>query len=311
MSVETKGKAPSKRIKANFKIAVGFDVASAFCFATYQAMSAKLIADGIGAVDIILYRSLLAVMIGLLTLLFAGNLSLLKSSGKVVKVCAARALVVFFANYFWISALLSVTLTDAVALHFTMPLITSLLAIGFLKEKLTRQKIYAVLVGFLGVLVILSPKLTLGTYGALVGEAFCLIAATLWAGGNIMTKTLSNDQNNFNVNLVYINGFALLVAILMAGGFNGFPFDTTASMMMVLIGGIYYLTCYFQMMAYVHTEISSLQPYAFTRMIFMMIYDVVFFAKGWDIHGIIGGCVVFLSGLMYYRGRARNKNVGF
>jgi drug/metabolite transporter (DMT)-like permease len=297
--------------KGNFKAAVGFDIMSAFCFTTYQAMSAKLIAGGISAVDIIMYRSLIAVLIGFITVLMLGKASLLKVSSKVVRVCAARASVVFFANYFWISALATVTLTDAIALHFTMPLITSLLAIAFLNEKFTRQKLYSIIFGFLGVMVILSPKLTLGTYGAMVGEIFCLAAATLWAGGNIMTKTLSNDKNNFNVNLVYINGFALLISMVIAGGFNPFPFDINSLLMMILIGGIYYLTCYFQMMAYVHTEISSLQPYAFTRLVFMMIYDVIFFNKGWDIHGIIGGCVIFVSGLMYYRGKARNKNVGF
>jgi len=64
---------------------------------------------------------------------------------------ALRYAVHYGAQYAWLYALTLIPLAQLVALEFTMPIWTLLLAAGFLGERLHRRKVVAVALGWAGV----------------------------------------------------------------------------------------------------------------------------------------------------------------
>ncbi|MGL6110489.1 MAG: DMT family transporter, partial [Rubrivivax sp.] len=70
---------------------------------------------------------------------------------------AARNLVHYAAQYGWFVALTMIPLAQVVAIEFTMPIWTAMLAVGFLGERLNRWKVLAIALGLIGVGVIVRP----------------------------------------------------------------------------------------------------------------------------------------------------------
>lgn len=101
----------------------------------------------------------------------------------------------FVAQFLWATSLLLLPLTTVFALEFTMPAWATLLAVLFLGEKLTVSRVGAVLLGFVGVLVILRPG-----FGMFNPAAFLVLLAALgYALNMITTKMLTSNQSTFTI----------------------------------------------------------------------------------------------------------------
>ncbi len=92
----------------------------------------------------------------------------------------------FCAQSLWAWSLMLLPLATVFALEFTAPAWTMLLAIFFLGERLTRSRIVALVLGFVGVLIIVRPGLESFQPAALI----VLAAALLFACAIVATKQL-------------------------------------------------------------------------------------------------------------------------
>jgi drug/metabolite transporter (DMT)-like permease len=72
----------------------------------------------------------------------------------------ARNLIHYVGQYCWFLSLAMIPIAQVIAIEFTMPLWTALLAAGFLGEKLTAARIAAVALGLFGILLIMGPGVT-------------------------------------------------------------------------------------------------------------------------------------------------------
>lgn len=80
----------------------------------------------------------------------------------------------FAAQFFWFLAVALIPLAQVVAIEFTMPIWTALLAAALLGERLTGNRMLAIALGFGGVLIILRPGVAEVSPGA-----FSALAAAL------------------------------------------------------------------------------------------------------------------------------------
>jgi drug/metabolite transporter (DMT)-like permease len=101
----------------------------------------------------------------------------------------------FGAQYLWATSLLLLPLSTVFALEFTMPAWTALLAAMFLHERLTRSRIGAVALGFIGVLVIIRPGLESFRPAAVL----VLAAAFGYAITLTTTKRLTRTETTFGI----------------------------------------------------------------------------------------------------------------
>ena len=111
--------------------------------------------------------------------------------------------------WFWGLGLIPVA--DAVALQFTLPLFALIFAVIFLGERVGVRRVSAMLVGFVGALIIIRPgfaEVTLAT-GAVLGSA-ALYAATL-----IVMRSQSRNDQPMTI-MFWSNLFIGLIAVIPA-----------------------------------------------------------------------------------------------
>jgi drug/metabolite transporter (DMT)-like permease len=119
----------------------------------------------------------------------AGGIAALRTTR--LKHHAARNAVHYAAQYAWLLALGLIPLAQVVAIEFTMPLWTVLLAAAFLGERLTRFKLLAVALGLVGVAMIVRP----GGAELNAGHAIALAAAVGFAVSVTLTKSLTRSDS--------------------------------------------------------------------------------------------------------------------
>lgn len=121
-----------------------------------------------------------------------------------------RALLLLLAYTSYYMAFPALPLADAVALFFTVPLFAMALAVPLLGESIGWRRISAVVVGFIGVIVMLRPGAGLFEPAALLS----LFSAATYALSMVMARKLGNEATA-SVMAFYQNGGYLLGALLI------------------------------------------------------------------------------------------------
>jgi drug/metabolite transporter (DMT)-like permease len=90
------------------------------------------------------------------------------------------------------------TIDSAVAsiLNATVPLFTIVLAHFLLQDdKMTMQKVLGLLIGFGGVVVLMSKDLTEGAHNSILGQAAVILASLFYAGSGVFARKLTRHVN--------------------------------------------------------------------------------------------------------------------
>lgn len=95
----------------------------------------------------------------------------------------------------WFLALPHLALADTTAIGFTTPLFVMMGAGLFLGEPMRWERWLATGVGFIGVLIVVGPKLGLGGAGAGLWHLVMLASAPVFAASYLITKTLTRHEN--------------------------------------------------------------------------------------------------------------------
>ena len=118
----------------------------------------------------------------------SGGLPAMRST--VLRQHVLRNCVHYVAQFSWFVALTMIPLAQVVALEFTMPIWTALLALAFLGERMNIWKALAVACGLAGVLLIVRPA----SSGISTGQALALASALGFAISMTMTKWLTRSD---------------------------------------------------------------------------------------------------------------------
>jgi drug/metabolite transporter (DMT)-like permease len=124
---------------------------------------------------------------------FAGGFAVLRTSRLPMH--AARSLLHYAGQYGWFLALTLIPLGQVVSIEFTMPIWTAILAASFLGERMTVWKIFAIVLGVLGVVVIVRPE----TGAVNPGELIALAAAVGFGISVAMMKSLTRTEQTLSI----------------------------------------------------------------------------------------------------------------
>jgi len=102
----------------------------------------------------------------------------------------ARNVVHYAAQYGWFAALSLIPLAQLVAIEFTMPIWSALLAAALLGERLDRARVCAVVLGLAGVVVIVRPD----TAHINIGQWIALAAAVGFGISVVLVKSLTRTD---------------------------------------------------------------------------------------------------------------------
>jgi drug/metabolite transporter (DMT)-like permease len=163
--------------------AVAF-VLLAILFFDAMSIAGRFLLARYSAQELSVYRNTIGVIPSLVVMIWVGELKLRGNNLKIRqwKLAMARGFVVALAQVFYFAALARLEYATIAALMFTNALFVVALSVPVLREKVGAWRWGAVLVGFVGVILILRPGSDAFTLGALlpVAAAFCYAIAGLF-----------------------------------------------------------------------------------------------------------------------------------
>lgn len=194
----------------------------------------------------------------------------------------------------FISAIVFTPLSTASAILQATPLVVTLGAALFLGEAVGWRRWAAILVGFIGVLMIIRPgmsgfsPLSLFAVGGVLGLALRDISTRK------VSKSLSSMQLSFLGFLVLIPAGFMLLGIT---GKSLVPLDTRLWLLITASIAIGVFAYYGIVAAMRVGEVSFVTPFRYSRLIFAMIIGISFFGERPDTLTILGGIVIVASGI--------------
>ena len=129
-----------------------------------------------------------------------------------LKIHLLRSSLNFPAMYLAFASFTLVPLEKLSALHFVVPLLVTVLAVIFLKEKIYLYRISALVIGFIGMLIILRP----GYIDITLGVQMVLISSLIWSVVIILTKQLTKEDNAITIlayQYVFMSIFSFIVVL--------------------------------------------------------------------------------------------------
>ena len=151
----------------------------------------KLLSYNLHPFIITLYRAALVFIVLLPILLWRGFETVRTSS---VKLQIARGAVGGIGMLCVFTGLSLVPLAEATALLFTVPIFATLLAVGFLSEKVGIRRWLAILVGFGGIIIITRPDTSMN-----VGHLYLICAAISWSISILIAKKLTEKDTILSI----------------------------------------------------------------------------------------------------------------
>ena len=201
-------------------------------------------------------------------------------------------------------ALVYVPLEQFKAMHFLSPIIVVLLSFIIFREQIYRFRIFALIIGFLGMLIIVRP----GYVDFNIGTIMILVSLTFWSFIIILSKFVSKDDSPITM-VTYQYTLMTIFAFPLAIYFWQMP--SLISILLVFIaaasGTILHLCLG---LAYKYADLSVTQPIWFTGLIFGSGFGYFIFNEIPDFWTWIGGIVVFSSVLVitYFEKNKEEKN---
>lgn len=175
-----------------------------FVFSTQDAILKAL--SGSHAVTLaIVLRSLVGLPILLAVVHYESGLKALRTRNWRLLIARGLILLTSYTTYYM--AFPALPLAEAVALFFTSPIFVTILAALFLREKVTLKAWAAVIMGFVGVLIILRPGTGLFEPAALLS----LLSAAAYALSMVLARRYSADESTA-VMAFYVNGVYMVAA---------------------------------------------------------------------------------------------------
>ena len=189
-------------------------------------------------------------------------------------------------------ALVYVPFEQFKALHFLSPIIVVLLSFIIFREKVYMYRILALVIGFIGMLIIVRP----GIVDFNIGTIMILISLTFWSLIIIVSKFVSKDDSPITM-VTYQYTLMTFFTLPLAIYFWQMP--SLQSLIFVFIGAISGTILHLSLaLSYKYAELSVTQPVWFSGLIFGSAFGFFVFNETPDVWTWIGGIVVFSSVLL-------------
>ena len=194
---------------------VSFLVLSLLIF-SLQDIAVKWIGGNYPVSEIVLFRSIVALPVALLFARAEGQRGLPTSRRRTLEYVRGLCLFLSFTTY--MMGLAALPLADLAAIRFSGPLMITTLSVAFLGERVESRRWLALMVGFIGVLLIVQ----VGSANFNVGSVFVLVSVVFYAVSVLITRQLRSADSSATMayysSLVYVVGTLIMVPLTLAVG---------------------------------------------------------------------------------------------
>ncbi|MBI9050543.1 MAG: DMT family transporter [Anaerolineaceae bacterium] len=273
-----------------------------------QGIIVKEIGGDYPILEIVIFRSFIALPVSLLIFRMEGNRGLPKT--KRVGLHSMRGLFLFLSYTTAFMGIAALPLADFSAIRNSGPLMITFLSVIFLAEKVDYKKWIVLIIGFVGVLLIVQP----GSATFNIGSIFVLISTLLYALVVLITRKLQTTDSSaamaYFSTLVYMVAAAIFAPLTIMVGENAGMHPSIAFLfhpwsmptfvdwlIMSSLGLIWASGMYFIARAYSLAKVSVVAPFEYVGLLINILWDVLL----WQIFPtpvmLVGAAFTIISGL--------------
>jgi drug/metabolite transporter (DMT)-like permease len=191
----------------------------------------------------------------------------------------------------FILSLGALPIAEATAINFITPLMITVLAIPILGETVRLQGWVAVVVGFLGMLVVVRP----GVGGLHPAALYVVLSSLCWCMAMLVTRRLVNvDRSSVTLLWTACTGFVLL---LCAVPFFLAPLSLRQAGLCLLVGVVASTGQWLAVLAYRHARATVLAPLTYSQLIWSSVLGYLVFGNIPDRWMLVGAVIIAASGI--------------
>ena len=217
------------------------------------------------------------------------NYSFYKSGN--VKIQILRSVLSIIESGCFVLSFRYLSLADAHSIASLTPVLVVALSAIILREHVSLKTWIAIFVGFIGVLIIMRPGLSIFDPKSLIPLAGAFFLSIY----QIVTRKASEKDPN-ETSLFYTS----IVGIIFMGIIGCFfwqPLIENSLIYFISIGFFFSLGLYFQIIALSLARAGIIQPFHYTLIFWAIILGYIFYDDFPDIPTLIGGLVITISGI--------------
>ena len=270
-------------------------------FVSVMIACTKLAQLEVNVVTAALFRFVFGLII-LSPLIIKSKFSIFKT--KNLKYHVVRSTLNFPAMLLGFGSISLIPIEKFTAIQFIVPFIVTLLAVIFLKERIYIYRTIALVLGFIGMLVIIRP----GFIDISIGVSMALGSSFFWSIVIVMTKKMSADDSAITI-LTYQYIFTIIFTSILTIFYWQAPSIKTLIFLFIaaLTGTIFHLCINH---AYKLVDVTMTQPYSFLGLIFSSVLGYFIFSEIPDIYTWIGAFIIFIGVLIItYREMKLKKEI--
>ncbi|MFL2800256.1 MAG: DMT family transporter [Paracoccaceae bacterium] len=284
-------------------------VLGTICFSVND-ISVKQFSSEMPLNQLMFFRAIFAISILLFVILpLYGGFKYLNTNNPTFHIF--RGLAVVGANTFFFISIAELSLAEATAIFFIAPVLITIFAVLFLREKVGVRRSLACLIGFLGMLFIIKP----GTISFDPISLFPLIAAVFYTALHIITRKYGSQEKPITMGF-YIQVCFLVTSLMFASGFYLADFDVEQSNALKFLTGSWVAVSTFDLFhifvgiafpisiggilvsyAYKNYEASFLAPFEYGALVIAVLSTYLIWNEIPDRLSLLGIILIMLSGI--------------
>ncbi|HWJ89231.1 MAG TPA: DMT family transporter [Pelagibacterium sp.] len=279
-------------------LGIGLKIVSVLVFVSMSAIIKS--AEGVPLGQLIFFRSAFAlvpvfVLLGWRKQLIAGFRTK-RLGAHIFRGCLGTTgmVLIFF-------ALLRLPLPEATTINYATPLFVVIFSAVFLRQKIRLFRWTAVVVGLVGVIIIMWPRLTFlsgdmatvgpQAQGALAAFAACMVSATAMMTVSNLVRTESSATIVIYFSLVS----ALIGLASLPFGWIALSLEETLILISAgVLGGVGQILL---TESYRHADLTTVAPFEYSSMIVSIVVGLVVFSEVPTIEMLVGGTIVTAAGI--------------
>lgn len=266
-----------------------------FIFSIMDTSAKLLVTAAVPALQVAFMRYLVNFIWVLILYIPKHGVGVFKSNAP--KLQSIRALCLLVGTVFNFTALQFLPLTTTTAIFFAAPFVVCLLSIPILGEQVGIKRFSAVLVGFIGVLIIVSPWDDQFDKH-MVLSLFALMGAS---GYFVMTRKVAGIDTNA-VAQSFTSGFATVALAPFVITYWTWDLSASSWAIAILLGSLGMLGHTVLTKAHQYAEASVLAPMVYSQILYITFFSWLFFNSIPSNNTIVGTLIIVASGIyIWYR----------
>ena len=255
------------------------------CFVAVM-VSVKYLSKDLPSIQAAFFRYLF----GLILILPLFRFGYKKNTNKIpIFKYGLRGIIHGFAVVLWFYSVANIPMADVTAINYLTPIFTTIGAILIFKEVITLNRVGALLLSFIGAMLILKPGFEIFSDGKIAQ----LLSTILFATSYLIAKNLTKTEST-NLIVIFLTFFATITLL----PFTFILWVNPSIDDLILLFGVAILGTlghYFMTMALSLAPLSVTQPVIFFQLIWSTLIGLLLFGESLDIFILIGGAFIVVA----------------